>query len=256
MLTAEFDIFYRKRTGLLATRVLTLPSTFGAKLPLENLNSDSNRGFELVLGHKNTLENKLHYSIRGNVSYARAKNEYLERNDSPNKYDNWRNNNSYRWKNRYWGYKAIGQFQSLEEIAQSPVQDGQGNLTLSPGDIKYQDYNNDGVIDNTDIQIIGRGSKPEIMYGIDLLAEWKGVDLSVFLQGAAHSNAYLSNQMANAFFNGESSLKAFTNRWHREELYDPNSRWISGKYPSTYANGKDNNKKHPLFGYRTQVILD
>lgn len=247
LLTAELDVFYRKRTGLLATRALTLPSTFGAALPLENLNSDSNRGFELVLGHRNTLPNKLHYAVKGNVSYSRAKYDHVERAPSSSKYNNWRDNTNNRWKNIYWGYQAIGQFQSYEEIANSPVQDGQGNRTLRPGDIKYRDYNKDGVIDDTDVHIIGRGNKPEIMYGIDLYAEWKGVDLSIFMQGAANFNTYFDNQLAVPFFNGESSLKAFTNRWHREDLYDPNSAWIPGKYPSTYASGSENNKKTSTF---------
>lgn len=255
MLTAEFDVFYRKRTGLLASRILTLPSTFGGSLPLENLNSDSNRGFELVIGHKRTLDNQLYYSIKGNISYARAKHEHIERAESSSQYDNWRNNNNNRWKNRYWGYKAIGQFQSYEEIAQSPVQDGQGNLTLMPGDIKYQDYNGDNIIDNTDVQVIGRGSKPEIMYGLDFFAQWKGIDLSIFMQGAANSNTYLNNQMATAFHNGESSINTFTDRWHREDIYDPNSRWIAGKYPATYANGKDNNKKTSSFWLQNSSYL-
>ena len=255
LLTVEFDLFYRKRSGLLTTRVLTLPSTFGATLPLENLNSDSNRGFELVLGHKNTLSNKLHYAIKGNVSYARAKYDHIERGESANQYTNWRNNNNNRWKNIYWGYKAIGQFQSDQEIAKSPVQDGQGNQSLRPGDIKYQDYNNDGVIDSSDIHVIGRGRKPEIMYGIDLYSEWKGVDLSVFLQGAANFNTYLSAQMTAPFYDGESSLKAFTNRWHREDLYDINSPWVPGKYPSTYASGSDNNKKTSSFWLQNASYL-
>ena len=255
MLSVEFDVFYRKRTGLLATRAQSLPGTFGASLPLENLNSDSNRGFELVMSHRNKLQNGLNYSIKGNVSYTRAKYNHVERTESVNQYRDWRDNSNNRWKNIHWGYKAIGQFKSYEEIASSPVQDGKGNTTLRPGDIKYQDYNGDNVIDDNDVHVIGRGNTPEIMYGIELAADWKNFDISIFMQGAANFNAYFENQLAVPFFNGESSLKAFTDRWRREDIYDPNSAWIPGKYPSTYASGSENNKKHSSFWLQNASYL-
>ena len=50
LINVEFDYFIRKRDGLLATRILTLPTTFGQSLPQENLNSDKTQGFEIVLG--------------------------------------------------------------------------------------------------------------------------------------------------------------------------------------------------------------
>lgn len=242
LLSTEFDVFYRKRTDLLATRAASLPGTFGASLPKENLNSDSDRGFELVLSHRNNLDNGINYSITSNVSYTRSKYNHVERNASVNQYQDWRNNTNNRWKNIHWGYKSIGQFQSYDEIATAPVQDGKGNTTLNPGDIRYKDYNGDGVIDDTDKHIIGRGSKPEIMYGIDLFAQWKGVDVSVFMQGAANFNVYLQDQMTQPLFNGESTIKDMMNRWHHEDPYDSTSRWIPGKHPSTYASGKENNK--------------
>jgi len=55
LLDIEADIFYRKREGLLATRATQLPTTFGATLPSENLNSDDARGFELLNGHRSSL---------------------------------------------------------------------------------------------------------------------------------------------------------------------------------------------------------
>src|SRR3546814_8091554 len=51
-LYGEFDLFYRTRTGIPATRQGSLPNTFGASLPQENINSLSNRGFEVMLGHE------------------------------------------------------------------------------------------------------------------------------------------------------------------------------------------------------------
>lgn len=246
-LTGEFDVFYRKRKGLLARRLATLPGTFGATLPLENLEKDSDRGLEVVIGHNNRLSNGIQYAVKGNIAYTRSRMEYVERAESITQWDNWRNNQTKRWKNKFFGYKAIGQFESYEQIAQAPVQDQNGNKTLNPGDIIYLDYNEDGIIDDRDQLYIGRGPKPEITFGLDLSVAWKGFDTSVFLQGAANANIMLSGEFQAPFMNGNSAYQTFMDRWRREDLYDPNSKWISGKYPSTVASGNSNNMRRSSF---------
>ena len=129
LINAEFDYFIRKRDGLLATRVLTLPTTFGQSLPQENLNSDKTQGFEIVLGHRNTIGD-FTYDIKGNFSTTRNYNRHVERAASANMYDNWRNNSNDRYKDIQWGKVCIGQFSSYEEILNSPIQDGNGNFFL------------------------------------------------------------------------------------------------------------------------------
>src|SRR5690606_39287714 len=118
LLEVEADVFYRKRGGLLAQRNLQLPSTFGAALPFENLNSDNTRGFELVLRHTRQIGG-LSYHISPNVSFTRSKWDYVEQRNFTSQDDNWRSNNQDRWKNIYWGLKAIGQFQSEDEIGRA-----------------------------------------------------------------------------------------------------------------------------------------
>lgn len=181
----EFDVFYRKRTGLKATLGSTLPTSFGANLPEQNLNSDSHRGFELVLSHKNTI-NDFHYELRGNLTYTRKKNLYREQAPFKNAYDNWRHNGAERWENIGWGYKAVGQFGSWEEVLSSPVQDNNGNLSLMPGDIKFEDYNRDGIINELDEQPITRNGTPEMFFGLNMLASYKGFDFSMLWQGASN----------------------------------------------------------------------
>lgn len=247
LLSGEVDAFYRKREGLMATRIASLPGTFGASLPQENLNSDDDRGFEILLRHKNKLSKDFSYYVNGNMSFTRSKNRHVEQAKSVNTYKNWRNNTNDRWKNLFWGYEAVGQFESYDEIARWPVQDGLGNTTLKPGDIKYFDYNGDSVIDDNDIHVISRAGKPEIMFGVDLGFTWKNFDMSVLLQGVGHYNSYYTQSLQVPFHNNASSLVDFMDRWHREDLYDSNSRWIAGKYPSTYSNGLESNRKTSTF---------
>ncbi|MBF0647391.1 SusC/RagA family TonB-linked outer membrane protein [Dysgonomonas sp. GY75] len=254
-LTGEIDFFYRSRDGKTATRLTSVPLEFGQKMPQENLNGDSHRGFEILLRHQNRLGNGFFYSVGGNMSFTRAKYEYLEQADATNSYNNWRVNDMYRWMNKRFGYKSAGQFQSYEEIANWAIQDNNGNNSLSPGDIKYMDLNDDDVIDENDQTIIGRNNTPEIMFGLDINLEYKNFDMSILLQGAANFDAYFDSEAQVPFFNGASSLEVFYDRWHREDLFDPQSRWIQGKYPSTYVGGKESNRRVSDFWLQNAAYL-
>jgi TonB-linked SusC/RagA family outer membrane protein len=246
LLEASLDVFYRQRNGLLAYRTESLPNTFGATLPQENLNSDDYRGFELTLGH-NYQVGDFRYSVKGNMSLTRSKNRYIEQNDPINSFLYWRNNRSDRWNNIEYGYVCVGQFQNQDDINRWAVQDGSGNTTLLPGDLKFEDFNGDGVINDLDVQPIGRSNTPEIYYGFDITANWKGFDFSVLIQGATHYARYMRDAAAYPLFNSGTSLKSLMDRWHRADPFDPESEWIPGKYPSTYATGKTNNTRASTF---------
>ena len=57
-----------------------------------------------------------------------------------------------------------------------------------PGDIKYTDINNDGVVNELDRVPIGKPTVPEIVYGFGVSASYKGYDFSVFMQGVARNH--------------------------------------------------------------------
>ncbi len=242
-----FDWFYRKRTGLLATRAASLPGTFGASLPQENLNSDNTSGVDLSVSYFTNITPELRFNVTANYGYSRSKNDYIERSDFVNSIDEWKNGQAGRYKNVTWGYEAVGQFQNQEEINNWAVQDSKGNTTLRPGDIKYLDYNGDGVISEDDQKPIGKGSTPEITFGLSFGFEYKGFDLSAQLQGAANYTAYFNGELQIPFYNGANSIEALMDRWHRENIYDPNSAWVPGKYPSTITGGNPNNEKYSSF---------
>ena len=250
----EADVFYRKRGGLLAQRNLQLPSTFGASLPFENLNSDNTKGFELIVRHNNNI-GELNYRISPNVSFTRSKWDHVEQREFTSQDDNWRNNAQERWKNIYWGLKAKGQFQSQEDIKSSPIQDQQANSTLRPGDIKYDDFNNDGVIDSDDRQVIGRGQEPEIFYGLGIDVSWRNFAVNMTWQGASNFNVQQQHFLIQPFANGMNAYAYFMDRWHREDMTNPDSEWIPGKYPSTINDGAPNNKLFSSFWLKDATYL-
>jgi len=190
-LRIQADYFYSHRTGILMTRG-GLPGVAGlqnaSKLPYVNIGETENRGVEMSL-EWNKQFGDWYLTARGNFTYNRNK---LLNNDEPD----W----AYKYQNRIgkpygvgaaqpWGYKALGLFESQEEIDNSPVQTF-GEYRV--GDIKYADINGDGRVDSDDRIYLGYTTLPEITYGFGATAQWKGIDVNVFFQGVAHVNFFVS----------------------------------------------------------------
>jgi TonB-linked SusC/RagA family outer membrane protein len=87
---------------------------------------------------------------------------------------------------QFYGYVSNGIFQSQDQIDNQVNAKGQhvNQDGAQPGDIAYADLNNDGEITNADQKYLGNGL-PKINYGLNMRAEWKGFDLSLFIFGAA-----------------------------------------------------------------------
>ncbi|WP_370861595.1 TonB-dependent receptor [Parabacteroides faecis] len=215
-LYSEIDVFYRKRDDMLGTRVVSLPNTFGATLPSENINSQSTRGFEVLIGHRGNF-GEFSYDISGNVSWSRSKWIHYDEPDYTDPDDIRLKKKSGQWIDVYNAYKSDGLFTSQEEIDNLGYDmDGMGNTSLRPGDIKILDLNNDGEVDWRDASTIGSGGTPHIIYGINLNMKYKGFDLSVFAQGAA--DYYVQLQSGNINIDGvRTPFKVIWNeRWTPE----------------------------------------
>lgn len=239
LLSMQFDLFQRNRSGLLATRILSLPATIGANLPQENLNKDEQNGFEIVLGHRKTI-GELSYMISANLTYTRDMNTHVDRSPDGNSYLDWRNNSTDRWKNIQWGYEYIGQFQNYEEILSSPIQDGQGNRTLRPGDLKYEDINRDGMINGMDQSPIAKGNIPSTQFGLNITLSWKNFDVGIFAQGATDYSYRYNGMNSMPLRWSRNSLTQFMDRWHHEDIFDTNSPLVPGFYPQTGYVDSDN----------------
>lgn len=215
-LYSEIDVFYRKRDDMLGTRVVSLPNTFGATLPDENINSQSTRGFEVLIGHRGNF-GEFSYDISGNISWSRSKWIHYDEPGYTDPDDIRLKKKSGQWIDVYNAYKSDGLFTSQEEIDNLGYDmDGMGNTSLRPGDIKILDLNNDGEVDWRDVSTIGSGGTPHIIYGINLNMKYKGFDLSVFAQGAA--DYYVQLQSGNINIDGvRTPFKVIWNeRWTPE----------------------------------------
>ncbi len=218
------EVFYRLRDGIPANRLTSLPSTFGASLPQENLNSIDDRGFELTLGSV-LKAGDFSYDISGNISWSRSKWVKYEEPEYADPDQKRLYQNTGQWTDRRFGYVSDGLFTSQPEIAALPYiyTDLNGNSSLRPGDVKYLDINNDGVLDWKDQRIIGQGSMPHWMYGINATIRYKNFDLNLLFQGAFGFSANVDIDQRGWDERDVKSVLLYDNRW-TEENNNPNAK--------------------------------
>lgn len=174
-----FDYFNTRRSNILTKRTAVIPDYTGLVLPDENVGIVENKGFELLLSHRRSLE-RFTYSISGNVSFARNKVIFADEAPAAEEYQL----ATGRPINAGLYYKAIGIFSDLEEINSYPTLPG-----ARPGDIIYEDVNGDGILNSRDQVRLDQTATPEIVYGINASIGFANFDLSVLFQGQENAMA-------------------------------------------------------------------
>jgi len=235
-LSGQFDIFERKREGLPAARYdVLLPSEVGYTLPNENLNSDTHRGLEGVLTYKSNV-GQVDYTLSANATLSRRRDLDFYKPRFGNSYNEYRDSFVDRWGNINWGYQVVGQFQSMQQIESHTVDnDGQGNRSQLPGDFIYKDVNGDGIINALDERPIGyaEGANPYLSFALNGSVSYKGFSMFFDFAGASLQSFQRNWELKIPYQNnGTSPHFMLEDRWHREDPFDPNSKWIPGTYPA------------------------
>ncbi|MDR8393344.1 TonB-dependent receptor [Aliifodinibius sp. S!AR15-10] len=218
-----FDLFKQDRSSILAQRNLSISNTFGFPgLPPENIGKVENKGFELVLSHRDT-RGDFSYNVRGNVSYAKNKYVFFDEVPEAEAYQNQTGHPI--GAPLVWPTDGI--WRSQEEIDQAiadgrPFKDGE---PAEPGDVRYVDKNGDGAINLDDQYRLDKSSTPEYVFGLNLSVAYKNFTLTSFFQGAANS----------AYFPGITDLGGGGNfaKVRAEDRWTPDNR--DGSMPKAGA---------------------
>jgi hypothetical protein len=127
-----------------------------------------------------------------------------------------------------FGYQAAGFFDSQADIDNTAYTQNLGFAVL-PGDVKYEDVDNNGILDINDYQPIGKPLFPETIYGLELGATYKKIQLTLLIQGAAGVSYNLTGWAARPFTQGFGS--AFE---HQLDYWTPTNQ--NAAYPAISAN--------------------
>jgi TonB-linked SusC/RagA family outer membrane protein len=233
-LAGEVDFFERKLTGLPASRYdVLLPIEVGYSLPNENLEAMSTRGFEGIIRYNSGFRG-VNYSLAPNFTVSRTKITERYKPRFGNSWDRYRNGDVSRWEGVNFGYRVLGQFQTVEEIENYKIDvDNQGNRQLLPGDLIYEDTNGDGIINVMDMRPIGfpTNEPPVLSFGLTSSASYRGISLAADFAGGALYSHNRGAETKNMFQGGHNAQKYFMDRWHRVDPFNPQSEWQPGKYP-------------------------
>lgn len=203
-LNAEINLYDKTTDGILTSFPL-----LAGQLPFfTNLGKINNKGIELSLGWADKIGKEFSYNFSGNFSVNKNKVESLGNTTEFQITGNGGVNltNSGESIGYFYGYKQIGIYQTAKEmLTQAQFS------TSQPGDIMFQDTNNDGVISPLDRTYLGTPFPP-YSYGMSLSLGYKGFDALIEGQGVAGNKIYTQRRTANfATLNYESNrLNAWT----------------------------------------------
>jgi TonB-linked SusC/RagA family outer membrane protein len=228
------DYFNNNRFDILTTRQ-SIPLTFGVGLPPVNLGKVNNKGFDGEVSYNEKI-NDFTAGVRLTFSYA--KNKIMEQDEAEP---------AYPWLaatghpiGQYFGWHYIG-FYSAADIADPKV--AKPISAVGPGDLKYQDLNGDGVINDTDKGVIGMPNLPNTTYGANFNFGYKNFYLNIFFQGSrGYSTRFNSETIIPGYASSGSSnfQPVHLGRWTPETANTATFPRLGGNAVTNFPNATSN----------------
>lgn len=279
-----FDWFQRETKNMIVPGG-DVSLTYGQGAPQGNYGSLKTKGWEMALTYNNRFENGL--GVNATFTLSDAKTEITAYSDTRSigdwyvgktygeiwgyetdrlyqKSDFVYNNNgeiTQTWAlngqevpEGTKGAKLVNKLSDPNGVYQDYIQSG--NFIFGPGDVKLKDLNGDGKIDTGtstvdnpgDRKVIGN-STPRYEYGIRLGADYKGFDLSIFMQGVGKRKVWGNGFLAIPGYNSSDGAmpETFAKDYWREDRTD-------AYYPRPYNLSNSNNKYNMVT--QSKYLLD
>lgn len=190
-LSGSVDYFRKSTKGYLTSpSKVGYTAPLGIDLPKVKSNGENIRqGAEFILQWKEK-RGDFEYTVSGNFTYF---DQYWNVNPNESETDL---KNPYKRSTQaknYWGvgFVSEGFYKDQADIMNSPQRPGSTNL--GAGDLKYEDFNGDGIIDANDQQRIGKTGNPRGQFGFSIDLNYKGWFMNMLWQGATAADLYMGN---------------------------------------------------------------
>jgi hypothetical protein len=237
------DYYHDNYFDLVQTRGKSI-ALMGFTYPQENIGKRLYKGTEVSATYQNNVGN-FNYFVTGNWSQMTTEIVFQDEQARPYSY----NMVTGQPVDHFYGYVADGLFASQAEVVSGAKFEG---VAVQPGDIRYKDLNEDGLINQYDQTVIGN-DKPLSFYGLTAGFNFKGFDVSALLQGVCNRDIYVMNSIADAGFMviGQAYSQAYEQvlgRWTPETA-------STATYPRLTAGNNINNTQPSSFWVRSGNYL-
>ena len=213
-LHATVDWYIKNTNDMLVPMSVPISSGYSDEsVPSINAGRMRNTGVEVSLNSMN-IKNP-NFTWTTTVNFAYNHNTILSLNDNvPLYFDNNIHKVGYA-ASSFYGYVTDGIFQTQEEVDMHAVQTigSDQYSSTQPGDIRFKDLNNDGIINEDDRTILGSPT-PTWTFSMNNRFEFYGVDIEIYLQGAAGNKIYNGNHATlEAMSVAQNQMTTVLDRW-------------------------------------------
>jgi TonB-linked SusC/RagA family outer membrane protein len=220
-LSLTADYFDRQTRDMIVA--VPIPQYVGAAAPRVNAGNMQNKGIEVTAGYKGGKEFK--YNVSANVSFIKNKVTSLGGGAPQDGGGVGKIGNTTRTEigmpfPYFYGLRTDGIFNTQQEL--DAYKDKNGNAiqpAAKPGDVKFVDINQDGLISDADRVDLGN-PYPDFQYGFNADLSYKGFDLRLFIQGVQ------GNEIVNAMLYDTRNLSNSGGGWSNFETVRLN-RWTA-----------------------------
>jgi TonB-linked SusC/RagA family outer membrane protein len=234
-LAVTADVFQEERTQILTSSLI--PAILGRSSFPMNDGAAQYKGAEGSVNYSAKV-GQLRFSVFANYTYSKDKVVAMNEEVGTPEYQL----RTGRSLNALYQYQALGLFQSVEEIANSPVQ--QFTRKVFPGDIKYKDINDDGVINDLDMvrsdDLVGF---PTSFFGFGGSMKYAGFDLKFHFIGEMGG----TDSFRGIILRGNNNNGYITE--YSDQAWSTTN--TSAKYPRLAINERSNNNQNSTFWNRS-----
>jgi TonB-dependent starch-binding outer membrane protein SusC len=228
-LTASLDYYIKTTSGLLER--IPIPAHVGNGPPFANVGSVQNQGVELSLNWRN-VKDAFSYSVGINGAYNKNKMTHIGNEEKVLPGASWAIAGMVTRAQvgmpigYFWGFKTDGLFQNPGEVFQHIGKTGKVlQPNAKPGDVRFVDVNQDGVLNENDRTMIGNPT-PDFTLGVNVSMEYRQFDFSMLIVGAYGQEVFNGMQRQDLRFTNRP--EAILGRWTAEgtSVSIPRYTWI------------------------------
>lgn len=239
------DAYVKNTNDMLVPMAVPVTSGYSdISVPSINAGKIQNKGVEFSLSTKNLIHD-FKWSTDAVFSYNKNKVESIN-GDTPIITGSTGLNSNISLiqagypVNVFYGHVTDGVFQTQTEVDNHALQMAGSNPATStaPGDIRFKDLNNDGIINDKDRTFLGNPN-PKFTYSLNNSFSYKKFDLTIFFQGVYGSDIYNANRMYSESMSvANNQTTATLDRWTGPGTSNSMPRAVYGD-PNTNARVSD-----------------